>query len=211
MNVEEYRKILHNDIAVACEANGNEDAANEFLLYVSGLLVNGEEFDDFVECHCEGGTPGTSSFYSIDGYAIDETDGSCCIFIVDYHGPDSTDSIVAKNVGVEFKKIRRFVEKSIKAELYKEIYNSSAKDFSYTLLSDSEKITKYRFYLLTDAYNRQQSKTINDETINDRIVELNVWDIERLHDLVLSQTQKESVEIRFDEFGIDGIDRKSVV
>ena len=217
INVEEYRKILHDDIAIACEANGNENAANEFLLYVSGLLISGEEFDDFVECHCEGGTPGTAAFYSIDGYAFDETDGSCCIFIVDYHGPGSTETIIAKNVESEFKKIRRFVEKSIKAELYKEISNSSAKDFSYTLFSDSEKITKYRFYLLTDAYNRQQAKTINDETINERIVELNVWDVERLHDLVSSQTQKESVEINFDEFGIEGIpcvkavDHKNVV
>lgn len=34
---------------------------------------------------------------------------------------------------------------------------------------------------------------------------MNVWDIERLFDLVSSQAQKEIVEIRFDDFGIDGL------
>ena len=80
-----------------------------------------EEFDDFVECHCEGGP--SNAYYCIDGYSLDETDGSCCIFLVDYHGPDTDDNIIAKNIEVAFNKIRRFVEKSIKAELYREIRN----------------------------------------------------------------------------------------
>ena len=216
MKIEEYRNILHNDIAVACEANSNDNAANEFLLYTVGLLINGEEFDDFVECHCEGLTRRKGN-YSIDGYAIDETDGSCCIFIIDYHGPDRDNAIRGDDVKNAFKKIRFFVEESIKNELYREIENEAAKDFSRDLFYDKDRFTKFRFYLITDAYNRQQAKTINDETINDRIVELNVWDIERLHDLVSSQTQKESVEINFDELGIEGIpcvkavDHKNVV
>ena len=216
MKIEEYRKILHDDIAIACEANSNENATNEFLSYAIGLLINGEEFDDFVECHCDGLTR-RKGYYAIDGYAIDETDGSCCIFIVDYHGPDKESIIRGEDVSNAFKKIRFFVEESMKNELYREIDNSAAKEFSGDLFYDKDKFTKFRFYLLTDAFNRQRAKTINDETINDRIVELNVWDIERLFDLVSSQTQKESVEINFDEFGIEGIpcvkavDHKNVV
>lgn len=217
MKIEEYRELLHEDIAIACEANSNVNESEEFLRYATGILMNGEEFEDFVECHCEGGTPNTAAFYSIDGYAMDETDGSCCVFIVDYRGPGDDDGIVAKNIEAGFNKVRRFVEKSIKNELYREIENSEAMEFSRDLFYDNEKIIKYRFYLLTDAYNRQREKTIQDEKINDRIVELNVWDIARLYDLVSSQTQKESVEINFEEFGIEGIpcvkavDHKNVV
>lgn len=216
MNIEEYRKILHADVAVACAANSNDNATNEFLTYAIGLLINGEEFDDFVECHCDGLTR-RKGHYAIDGYAIDETDGSCCIFIADYHGPDKENIIRSEDVSNAFKKIRFFVEESMKNELYREIDNSAAKEFSSDLFYDKDKFTKFRFYLLTDAFNRQRAKTINDETINERIVELNVWDIERLFDLVSSQTQKESVEINFDEFGIEGIpcvkavDHKNVV
>ena len=203
MKIDDYRKIVHEDIAIACDVNSSKEP-EEFLAYTTGLLINGEEFDDFIEGHCEGVTR-RNGYYAIDGYSIDETDGSCCIFIVDYHGPDADEAIRADDVNSAFKKIRFFVEESIRTELFKEIKNRSAMEFSRDLFYDNEKITKYRFYLLTDAFNRQRAKTIKDETINGRIVELNVWDIERLYDLVCSQTQKEIVEISFEDFGIDGI------
>lgn len=203
MKIDDYRKIVHEDIAIACDVNSSKEP-EEFLTYTTGLLINGEEFDDFIEGHCEGVTR-RNGYYAIDGYSIDETDGSCCIFIVDYHGPDADEAIRADDVNSAFKKIRFFVEESIRTELFKEIKNRSAMEFSRDLFYDNEKITKYRFYLLTDAFNRQRAKTIKDETINGRIVELNVWDIERLYDLVCSQTQKEIVEINFADFGIDGI------
>lgn len=203
MKIDEYRSLVHEDITIACNVNlGNE--AEEFLSYVTGLLIKGEEFDDFVECHCDGMTR-RGGHYGIDGYSIDEADGSCCLFIVDYHGSDGEDAIRSEDVKDSFKKIRYFVEGSIKYELFREIPNRAAMEFSRDLFFDNEKITKYRFYLLTDAFNRQRSKTIKDETINGRIVELNVWDIERLYDLVSSQTQKEVVEINLSDFGIDGI------
>lgn len=204
MKIDDYRSILHEDIAIACDANSNDSEAEEFLVYATDLLINGEEFDDFVECHCEGLTR-RKGYYAIDGYSIDEADGSCCIFLVDYHGPDKEDVIRADDINAAFRKIRFFVEESIRNELYRELTNPAAIEFSRDLFYDNEKITKYRFYLLTDAYNRQRAKTIKDETINDRIVELNVWDIERLYDLVCSQTQRESVEIVFSDFGIQGI------
>ena len=203
MKIDDYRKIVHEDIAIACDVNSSKEP-EEFLAYTTGLLINGEEFDDFIEGHCEGVTR-RNGYYAIDGYSIDETDGSCCIFIVDYHGPDADEAIRADDVNSAFKKIRFFVEESIRTELFKEIKNRSAMEFSRDLFYDNEKITKYRFYLLTDAFNRQRAKTIKDETINGRSVELNVWDIERLYDLVCSQTQKEIVEISFADFGIDGI------
>lgn len=172
MKIDDYRNLVHEDIAIACNASAGS-SSEEFLAYATGLLINGEEFDDFVECHCEGLTR-RKGLFSIDGYSIDETDGSCCLFIVDYHGPDADDAIRSEDVTAAFKKIRFFVEESVKYELYHEITNQSAKEFSRDLFFDSEKITRYRFYLLTDAYNRQRAKTIKDETINGRTVELNV-------------------------------------
>jgi hypothetical protein len=203
MKIDDYRKIVHEDVAIACEVSSG-NAAEEFLAYTTGLLINGEEFDDFVECHCDGLTR-RKGRYGIDGYSIDETDGSCCIFVVDYHGPNDEDAIRSEDVSAAFKRIRFFVEESIRYELFREIPNQSAMEFSRDLYYDNEKITRYRFYLLTDAYNRQRAKTIKDETINGRTVELNVWDITRIFDLVCSQRQKESVEIHFSDFGITGI------
>ena len=204
MNVEEYRDVVHEDIALAAKANASEPE-EEFLLYATGILVNGEEFEDFIECSYEGLTRRNGNM-RIDGYSRDEADGSCCVFITDYRGAGENDSMRAEDINTAFKKMRLFVEEATRRELYHEIYgNSQALDFARDLFYDSETITKYRFYLITDAYNRQRARTMKDETIGDKTVELNVWDINRLYDLVSSTTQKESVEINISDYGIPGI------
>ena len=204
MNVEEYRSVLHEDIALAANANMSNEA-DEFLSYVTDILISGEEFDDFVECYYEGITRRKANM-RIDGYAMDETDGSCCIFIADYHGPYEEDAVRAEDINVFFKKIRFFVEEATKYELYQELEESTeAYEFARTLYYDIDKITKFRFYLLTDAYNKQRKKNIKDAEVSGKIVELNVWDVTRIFDVVNSKTQKESVEIKLSDYDYDGI------
>lgn len=204
MNVEEYRSVLHEDIALAANANMSNEA-DEFLSYVTDILISGEEFDDFVECYYDGVTRRKANM-RIDGYAMDETDGSCCIFIVDYHGPYEEDAVRAEDINVFFKKIRFFVEEATKYELYQVLEESTeAYEFARTLYYDIDKITKFRFYLLTDAYNKQRKKNIKDAEVSGKIVELNVWDVTRIFDVVNSKTQKESVEIKLSDYDYDGI------
>ena len=146
------------------------------------------------------------AYMRIDGYAMDETDGSCCIFISDFHGPHEDDSIRAEDINSLFKKIRYFVEEAIKYELYLELEESTqVYEFARNLHYDIDEITKFRFYLLTDAFNKQRKKNIKDEQLAGKTVELNVWDINRIFDVVNSTTQKESVEIFLADFGTKGI------
>lgn len=204
MNVNEYRSILHEDIALAANANMS-NIEEEFLRYVTDILIAGEEFDDFVECYWEGLSRSRGNM-RIDGYAMDETDGSCCVFICDFHGPHEDDAIRAEDINSLFKKIRFFVEEATKYELYLELEESTqVYEFARNLYYDIEEITKFRFYLLTDAFNRQRKKNIKDDEVAGKIVELNVWDINRLYDVVNSTTQKESVEIFLSDFESNGI------
>lgn len=204
MNVNEYRSILHEDIALAANANMS-NTEEEFLRYVTDILIAGEEFDDFVECYWEG-IARSRAYMRIDGYAMDETDGSYCVFISDFHGPHEDDSIRAEDINSLFKKIRYFVEEAIKYELYLELEESTqVYEFARNLHYDIDEITKFRFYLLTDAFNKQRKKNIKDEQLAGKTVELNVWDINRIFDVVNSTTQKESVEILLTDFGTKGI------
>lgn len=204
MNVQEYRTVLHEDIALAAAANmTNPD--DEFLLYVTGILAEAEEFDDFVECYYEG-TSRRKANMRIDGYALDDADGSCCVFISDYHGPHEDEAIRAEDINTLFKKVQYFIDESTKYRLYKELEESTESyEFARTLYNDIDKITKFRLYLLTDAYNRQRAKSIKDKTVANKTAELNVWDINRIFDLVSSKSQKESVEIVLPDLGYAGI------
>ena len=204
MTIEEYRSVLHEDIALAANANMSTPE-EEFLNYVTEILIDGEEFDDFEECYYEGVSRRKANI-RIDGYSMDETDGSCCLFISDYHGPHEDDAIRAEDITILFNKVRHFVEEATKYEMYLELEESTHEyEFAQTLYFEKQNITKYRFYLLTDAYNRQRKKNIKDTEVAGTIVELNVWDVSRIFDVVNSKTQKESVEIFLSDFDSDGI------
>ena len=204
MNIEEYRKTVHEDIALATLA-GDSNSENEFLSYSIGLLVNGEEFDDFVECSFEGVTKQNRNM-RIDGYAKDETDGSCCVFLAQYKGPDADSFINAEDINSAFRQMRLFIEEATRRALYLEMKNDTqAAEFARDLYFDSETITKYRLYFLTDAFNQQLPRAMKDAPIGEKTVELNIWDINRLFELVSSFTQKESIEINLIDFGLPGI------
>ena len=204
MNVEEYREVLHEDIAIAAHANMTTES-DEFLSYVTNILISGEQFDDFIECYYEGVSRRKANM-RIDGYALDDTDGSCCVFVADYHGPHEDDGIRADDINNIFRRMRYFVDEATKYELYQELEESTeAYEFARTLYYEIKNITKFRFYLLTDAYNRQRAKTIKDDAVAGKTVELNVWDITRIFDVVSSSSQKESVEIILSKLGYTGI------
>ena len=204
MTLNEYREVLHEDIALAASADMSTPE-EEFLRYVTDILVDGEEFDDFEECYYEGISRRKANI-RIDGYSMDDTDGSCCIFITDYHGPHGDEAIRAEDINSLFNKVRHFVEDATKYEMYLELEESTqVYEFARNLYFDKENITKFRFYLLTDAFNRQRKKNIKDTEVSGIKVELNVWDATRIFDVVNSKTQKESVEIFLSDFNSEGI------
>lgn len=204
MTIEEYREILHEDIALAAGANMTTQE-EEFLRYATDILIDGEEFDDFEECYYEGVSRRKANM-RIDGYSMDNTDGSCCVFISDYHGPHEDDSIRAEDINSLFNKVRYFVDEATKYELYQELEESTqVYEFAQTLYYEKNSITKFRFYLLTDAVNKQRKKNIKDAEVAGIVVELNVWDATRFFDVVNSKTQKESVEIMLSDFNSAGI------
>ncbi len=204
MTVEEYRENLQDDMALQADANYST-SEEEFIQYVTGILIDAEEFDDFTECYWEGVSRRKANM-RIDGYSLDDSDDSCCVFITDYRGPHGESALYADEISSLFSKVKYFINEAIKYELYLELEESTeVYEFAKTLHYDYGKISKFRLYLLTDAYNRQRSKNIKDTAIAEKTVELNVWDINRLFDVINSTAQKESVEISFPDFGITGV------
>ena len=206
MDIQEYRTMLHEDVAISAAANMTNQE-DEFLSVVTGILESGEEFDDFVSCYYEGVSRGSGhGSIRIDGYSIDDIDKSCCLFISDYRGPHESDSLDKKTGDSLFDSLKRFIRECLRADFYKELEESTeVYEFAHDLNTNFNEITKFRLYLLTDAYNNQRSKNIKAEEIEGKTVELNIWDIKRIFDVVNSTAQKESVEIRFSDFNTPGI------
>ena len=206
MKVEEYRSQLHEDVSIAATSNMTTPQ-DEFLKIVTDILISGEEFDDFIDCYYEGVSRGSGhGAIRLDGYAIDEVDKSCCLFITDYRGPYESESFDKKTSDFLFECLKRFIKESINYEFYNELEQSTEVfEFSRELYHNRGEITKFRLYILTDAYNKQRSKNIKAGDILGKKVELNIWDINRIFDVVNSTTQKESVEINFSEYNTAGL------
>ena len=206
MKVEEYRAMLQEDVAIAAASNMT-NPEDEFLTIVTDILSSGEEFDDFVSCYHEGVSKGSGhGAIRVDGYAMDDVDKSCCLFISDYRGPDEDDGLDKKKSDYLFDSLKRFIKECFREDFHKELEESTeVYEFACDLYNNRKEITKFRLYLLTDAYNKQRSKNIKDEEIDGIKVELNIWDIKRIFDVVSSTAQKESVEIKFSDFDTLGI------
>lgn len=206
MKIEEYRASLHEDISIAANSNMS-NPEDEFLKKVTDILIAGEEFEDFVECYYEGNSRGSGrGAIRLDGYALDEVDKSCCLFVTDYRGPYESSSFDKKRSDSLFDALKRFIKEATKYELYQELEESTEVfEFARNLYYEIDNITKFRLFILTDAYNNQRTKNIKDEQIAGKTVELNIWDISRIFDVVSSTTQKESVEIMMADYDIIGI------
>ncbi len=204
MDVNEYREVMLEDIGLAAEANSTNHET-EFLSNVTNILTDAEEFDDFVESYYESAGSRNRTI-QIDGYAIEETDGSCCIMISEYRGIHADDSMTKDVIERLFKRIRYFVEEAVENRMYTKMEESTmAFEFAKYLYENIDEITKFRFYILTDAFNKQKLKNIKDTEVSGKTVELNVWDITRIFDIVSSKTKKESIDIVFSDMEYEGI------
>lgn len=206
MTVEEYRAMLHEDVAIAAASNMS-NPEDEFIAIVTDILESGEEFDDFVNCYYEGVSKSSGhGAIRVDGFALDDVDNSCCLFISDYRGPEENSNLDKKMCDHLFDSLKRFIKECFRENFYKELEESTeVYELANNLYSNHKEITKFRLYLLTDAINIQRAKNIKDEEIDGIKVELNIWDLKRLFDVVSSTAQKESVEIRFSDFNSNGI------
>ena len=205
MNINEYRQSLHEEIARISESE-LENPNFSFLMYVRDLLIDGEEIDDFDECYWEGISTRYKAKLQIDGYSFDEVDDSCCLFISNFHGPQETDSINKKDIDELFNRLRNFVIESVKYDLYEQLEPSSqVYELAKSLHDNFENISKFRFYIVTDAFNKQKVKNLQDKDLEGKIISLNVWDVNRIFDLVNSKSQKESIDIVLSDIGCSGI------
>lgn len=207
MDLNDYREKLLGDIGVAAEANYS-DMQTEFIKYVAEVLIDAEEFDDFVECQFEKNTnaSGRNMNIQIDGYSMNEIDGTCCIFISDFRGYSKDLEFNKSTIDKLYDRMMHFVVEATTNNLIDIIEESSnAYDFAKLLETELSKIVTFRFFIFTDVENKQRAKNIKKDRICDRNVELNVWDVKRLLDLLSLSANKESIEIDFEEMNYSGI------
>ena len=174
------------------------DIQTEFVKYVVDILIDAEEFDDFVYGYFEGIGEHNKKL-QMDGYYFDQYDKSCVILISDLSNSENIETLTATEIDRLYGNMRSLVESCINGYIVKKGFEetsngySLAKDLEYSIVE----LTKFRFYIITNKKLSSRVKNIKKDNIANKTVELNVWDITRLYNIFTSRLGKESIEIDF--------------
>ena len=200
----EYKNQLYEEINIAAKAN-IADRSSEFINYVTNLLIDAEDIEDFTECYfeCVGKR---NKRIQIDGYNFDELDKSFSIFISEFLNESEIGTITNSQIDLLYGKMLAYVEHAVSGYIKENCEESGAGyELALELEKDFGNIVKFRFFILTDQVISKRVKSVRKEDIFDKSVELNVWDLTRLRDLEQAKTGKEEIEIDFENFSIPGL------
>ena len=204
MDVKEYQIQFDEEIEIAAKANLS-NPQDEFLHKTISIMQDAEEFDDFTECYYEGKSD-LENEQRIDGYSFDDTDGICSVVITDYKGPFDEKTISSDSIIKDFDKIFSFIGDAIREPFYEKLEESTeAFEFSKLLYKNKEDILSFRFYLLTDVLKEHEDIKLRNKDIFGKKVVFEIWDIQRIFNVVNSENQKDTIEIILSDYGIKGI------
>lgn len=197
MKIEDFAQNMLEDLRISSTSELNDIQA-EFVNYVVNILIDAEEFDDFVEGYFEG-IGERNRKIQMDGYYFDPYDKSCVVLISDFSNNEEIKTLTATEIDKLYGNMRNLIEACISGYIVKKGFEESSN--GYALAKDLEKelneLTKFRFYIITNKKLSSRIKNIKKDNISNKPVELNVWDITRLYSVFTSKLGKESIEIDF--------------
>ncbi|MEG1400771.1 AIPR family protein [Bacteroides sp.] len=209
MDIEEYRIEFLNTIRNEASIEGTDVDD----LFVSSTLLQLEEMGEVVDpypfsCEMRGSK---NRLLGFDAYGYDDADSSIILFISDFQNTAEKTTLTNSRITELYNKMRYFIEEIMSGSLRKYCDDSSpvldiAREFKSRIGTGtlSSSVLKFKFYILTNSVLSVQVKTISQEELLERPVELNLWTLERFYQAKLSNSF-ESIKITCGDFGCDGI------
>ena len=159
MDLEAFRKDFLEAVWAAAEARQDFQRA-AFVDEAVNRLTEADEVSDFETCHYEGvGHRGRK--VQIDGYAFDDTDNSLKLLIADFSGEEDVPSLGQADAKRLFGMLGAFVGDTLDGRLTDGSVDENTPGYGLAsdILAWRKAITRFRFYLISDA---QLSSRIKD-------------------------------------------------
>lgn len=202
MEFAEFKKDFLDGVKAAAVATGEGSSAC-FVDNMASYLIDYELLNDYTACYFPGEY--RRKKYRIDGYSFDEYDKTMNLIIADYDGVD-LDRTLIQSVAMQcFSRALTFVDAAFNSNLHMEVDISlNASDLVDLLRESKKELRRIRLFLFTDASISSRIKSIEIGAFEEIPVEAQIWDISRIFE-VCTAPEVENIEIRFSDFGIDGI------
>lgn len=203
MNITEFRESIIAQIRFLSSTEGTSDK-EEFLNYVSEMLMEAEQLDDMIEFLPFEGIGTNRRKIQIEGYSYNELDDYLTIYIVTDFTYGALETLTNTEANRYFSRARSFIED---AEYITKTAEESAPAYGLAvdILKKYSSVRKYCIYLLTDMSMSKNIKEVSSGDVKGVPVEYHIWDINRLHQLAESSSGKEDIVIDLTEFTENGI------
>lgn len=198
MELIEFHRDLIESVRVRAESSKDFVRAS-FVEECGEMLTTAEELLGFEVCRFEGVS--NKRKLLVDGYSFDEADSSLSLMVCEFFNEEDIKTFNASDVQKTFGMLRYFLEESLAGNLTDGSIDESQP--GYGLASDlmdwHSKISKYRFYLISDGLLKSRTKDWSEQNLNGTAVELHIWDIGRFHSAYISATGRDELVVDFSE------------
>ena len=205
MELNDFRSDMVTNARSAAEVK-QDFVKTCFVEDAGSRLTEAEEFVDFHVCHFES-SGRRNRRLQIDGYAVDESDGSITLVIAEFFNDDEVYSFGAAEAKRAFSSVRAFVEDALEGCLTDGSIDEAQPGYGFAkdLVKLLPSIVRFRFYLISDGQLSTRASGWEEDEIQGIPVEFHIWDISRFHRAHESASGRDSLEIHFTDYGVDGI------
>ena len=197
---EEFAESFHQDVIAQSQDVDTEYFKEEqFTELMLLFLADISEVDDFEICSHQG------RGIKVNAYNFsNETDSKegifLDLFVSSYSGDFPPITISKTDIQIQFKRLQTFFNNAISHNYTNLEESSPAFDLSDKIHKLRENILRVRLFVLTDGI--ANIGAMENETLGSAIISYHVWDMPRLHRLVISGNRPEPIEIDFkNKFG----------
>jgi hypothetical protein len=192
----------------------NEDTDRDDVASVSysmaieygNRLTSAEIFDNFIPGPVSGEGKNRRRF-RVDGYQIDDADGSVHIAITDFSHDDHVRTITRSDVDSIFGQAEHFIEVCADGSFRDRKTSVNEQDELSSFIERNLKsdITHFRFHLFTNREISKQLKDLNSKECCGVPSGFQIWDLGRMRSLTLSAIGSEEFVVDFTEFTEKGL------
>ena len=177
------------------EILGKSEATQSFSEIVFGdemadRLIESGEINAFDAC------PHKARGMRVDGYEIEEVDGTLNLFVIEYRTDIAYTSLTKTQVETAFKRLETFFLKSLDRGFYEALEESS---YGFKLAHEihvrKNDINVVNLYLLSNAELSSTAELPSPKEFDGRQVRFHIWDLSRFHRMEIEGRGREDIVI----------------
>ena len=205
MTLEEYRLDFLDTVDSLSEA-ASCDKAEVFTQVAAEILMDNNFISDFSPMRFEG-VGIRNRRLAVDGYSVDDFDGSITLLIANYDGGNAPETLIRTQARAFFDRLRFFVDEAISHGLDSTLKNGMAVKGLISILREQKADTrKYKLILLTDKVISERIDHISDNTDDSgAIYEYHIWDMGRFFRVSSMSGEYEELEIDLTKYLSEGL------